>query len=109
MVVVGSKKMAVFDDMHATEKVRVYDKGAEVLRGSADVIEAISVRHGDINIPLIPRTEPLRDEAQHFVDCVREDRTPRSDGLDGLRVVSVLEAATESLAADGAPVEVPGA
>jgi len=106
MVVVGSRKMAVFDDMSATEKIRVYDKGADVLRGPTDAIEAISVRHGEIRIPLVPADEPLRAEAQHFVDCVREGRTPRSDGRDGLRVVSVLEAATESLRKDGAPVRI---
>jgi predicted dehydrogenase len=106
MVVVGSKKMVVFDDMSATEKIRIYDKGAEVRRGTADSIDAISVRHGEIRIPLVPGDEPLRREAQHFVDCVREGETPRSDGRDGLRVVGVLEAATRSLKQDGAPVKV---
>jgi predicted dehydrogenase len=104
MVVVGSRKMATFDDMDATEKIRVYDKGAEVRRDAATAIEAISVRHGDIRIPLVPAVEPLQVEAQHFVDCVRQGRTPRSDGRDGLRVVRVLEAAGESLRRDGAPV-----
>ncbi len=106
MVVVGSRKMAVFDDMSATEKIRVYDKGAEVKRGATDAIEAISVRHGEIRIPLVPSAEPLRIEAQHFVDCVREGRTPRSDGRSGLRVVNVLAGATESLKQDGAPVRI---
>jgi predicted dehydrogenase len=106
VVVVGSKKMAVFDDMSATEKIRVYDKGAEVKRDSTDAIQAISVRHGEIRIPLVPGTEPLRTEAQHFVDSVRENRAPRSDGRDGLDVVGVLEAATASLRKDGAPVRI---
>ncbi len=105
MVVVGSKKMVVFDDMSAGEKIRLYDKGAEVER-SADSIEAVSVRHGEIRIPLIPGGEPLLVEAQHFVDCVRTGETPRSDGQDGLRVVRVLDAATESMKNNGAPVEV---
>jgi len=106
MVVVGSKKMVVFDDMSATEKIRIYDKGAEVKRGTADEIQAISVRHGEIRIPLVPGGEPLKVEAQHFVDCVRSGDTPRSDGIDGLNVVGVLEAATVSLMADGAPVRI---
>jgi predicted dehydrogenase len=106
MVVVGSKCMAVFDDMSPNEKVRIYDKGADVRYGADSVVEAIAVRHGDIRIPLVPSTEPLNVEAQHFVDCVREGRCPRSDGRDGLRVVSVLEAASQSLARDGAPVKV---
>jgi predicted dehydrogenase len=106
MTVVGSKKMVVFDDMSATEKIRIYDKGADVKRDSADAIEAISVRHGEIRIPLVPGAEPLKTEAQHFVDCVREGKTPRSDGQDGLNVVSVLEAATRSLKQGGAPVRI---
>jgi predicted dehydrogenase len=106
MTVVGSKKMVVFDDMSATEKVRIYDKGAEIKRNSIDAIEAISVRHGEIRIPLVPGAEPLKTEAQHFIDCVREGKTPRSDGRDGLNVVSVLEAASQSLKRDGAPVKI---
>jgi predicted dehydrogenase len=106
VVVVGSRKMVVFDDMSATEKLRIYDKGAEIRRGGADAIEAISVRSGEIRIPLLPGQEPLGLEARHFVECVRTGRTPRSDGRDGLRVVSVLEAATISLRGDGAPVKV---
>jgi predicted dehydrogenase len=106
MVVVGSRKMVTFDDMDATEKVRIYDKGADLKRGAADAIEAISVRHGEIRIPLVGAAEPLGLEARHFVDCVRDGRTPRSDGRDGLRVVRVLEAATESLRRDGAPVRI---
>ncbi|MFH1549942.1 MAG: Gfo/Idh/MocA family oxidoreductase [Planctomycetota bacterium] len=106
MVVVGSKKMAVFDDMQAGEKIRIYDKGAEVGRSTVDSIEAVSVRHGEIRIPLVPGGEPLAVEAQHFVDCVRTGKTPRSDGRDGLRVVRVLAAATESMAKNGTPVEI---
>jgi predicted dehydrogenase len=108
MVVVGSRKMVTFDDMDATEKIRIYDKGAEFKRGAADAIEAISVRHGEIRIPLVGSAEPLGIEVRHFVDCVRGGRTPRSDGRDGLRVVRVLEAAGESLRQDGAPVRISG-
>jgi predicted dehydrogenase len=68
--------------------------------------DALTVRSGDIVIPKISLQEPLRLECQHFVDCVRERRTPLTDGADGLRVVKVLAAAQASLEAGGAPVAV---
>lgn len=91
MVVVGSEKMLVFDDMDASEKIRIYDKSAAVPGDGTAPLQAITVRHGDILIPRVDAREPLTLEAQHFVDCVRFDRTPRSDGHDGLRVVRILE------------------
>jgi len=87
----------VFDDMEATEKVRVYDKAAEVT-------EAVTLRTGDILIPKIAGGEPLKTECQHFVDCVANNTQPRSDGQDGLRVVKVLEAGSRSLARGGEPI-----
>lgn len=104
VTLVGSQKMVVFDDMEASEKVRVYDKGAEVQRSVESYAEAITLRIGDILIPKIAGGEPLRTECQHFIDCIQQDRTPRSDGADGLRVVKVLEAGTRSLASGGEPV-----
>jgi len=91
MVVVGSRKMLVFDDMQAAEKIRIYDKGASVHLDDNGAAQTIGVRHGDIYIPHISSREPLGLEAQHFVDCILDDRTPRSDGRDGLRVVRILE------------------
>jgi len=104
--VVGSQKMAVFDDMEASEKIRIYDKGVD--RGGEIVPygDALTVRSGDILIPKISLQEPLRIECQHFVDCVRERRTPLTDGEAGLRVVKVLAAAQASLERGGAPVPV---
>ena len=87
MVVVGSKKMLVFDDMQAAEKVRIFDKGAHVQAGAVDASQAIKVRHGDIHIPHVAGPEPLDAETQHFIDAIRNNTTPRSDGHDGLRVV----------------------
>lgn len=106
MTLVGSQKMVTFDDMAAAEKVRIYDKGADVKAGVESFAEAISLRVGDITIPKLAGGEPLRTECQHFVDCVREGKTPQSDGLDGLRVVQVLEAGSESLRQGGAPVTI---
>lgn len=101
--IVGSKKMVVFDDMEPTEKIRIYDKG--VVNGTYGSFgEALSLRFGDINIPYIKMVEPLKLECQHFLDCIRDDKQPRSDGLDGLRVVKVLQAAQESLEKGGTPV-----
>ena len=89
-------------DMTAEELSRFLTmRGFEV-----DSIEAVSVRHGEIRIPLVPGGEPLAIEAQHLVDGVRTGKTPRSDGRDGLRVVRVLAAATESMAKNGTPVEI---
>ena len=105
LTIVGSRKMAVFDDMETSEKVRIYDKAAE--RDSYESYgDAITLRFGDVLIPHINMAEPLRLEAQHFVQCVREGTQPRSDGKDGLRVVRVLEAAQRSLEQSGVPCDV---
>lgn len=87
--VVGSKRMATFDDMELERKVTVYDKGFDWDAGSYG--EYIT-RSGDIWSPRVPNKEPLRIECEHFVDCVRQGRAPVSDGVKGLRVVRVLEA-----------------
>ena len=102
LTIVGSRKMAVFDDVEA-EKIRIYDKAAEreVYESYGD---AITLRFGDVVIPHIHMDEPLKLECQHFVDCVRAEAKPRSDGQDGLRVVRVLHAAQRSLEQDGVPV-----
>ena len=91
MVVVGSKQMLVFDDMQPAEKVRIIDRCAQPTMNAATAMQAITVRHGDIHIPHIAGPEPLDAETQHFVDCIVNDTTPRSDGRDGLRVVRILE------------------
>ena len=104
ITLVGSKKMVVFDDMEAAEKIRLYDKAAEVKSSVVSYAEAITLRIGDILIPKIPGGEPLRPECRHFLDCITNDLTPRSDGADGLRVVKVLEAGSESLKLGGEPV-----
>ena len=86
--VVGSKRMATFDDMDLERKVTVYDKGFDESAGSYG--EYIT-RAGDIYSPRISNAEPLRLEIEHFVECVRTGASPRSDGESGLRVVQVLE------------------
>ncbi len=87
--VVGSRKMATFDDMELERKVTVYDKGFdEDARSYGEYI----TRSGDIWSPRIANREPLRIECEHFVQCIRSERAPLSDGESGLRVVRVLEA-----------------
>ncbi len=100
--IVGSKKMAVFDDTAVSEKIRIYDNcaGAAAPRSYG---EAIQVSFGDIHIPRISSAEPLKLEMQHFLDCVHTRTEPRSNGADGLRVVKILEAAQRSLEVDGVP------
>ncbi|MEA2177255.1 MAG: hypothetical protein QOG77_552, partial [Solirubrobacteraceae bacterium] len=92
--VVGSKRMATFDDMDTERKVTVYDKGFDE---SADGYGEYITRSGDIWSPRIPNREPLRIECDHFLSCVRSGATPRSDGHSGLRVVRVLEQAQAAL------------
>ncbi len=92
--VVGSKKMATFDDMELERKLTVYDKGFD--QSSSSYGEYIT-RSGDIHSPSIPNDEPLRIECAHFVDAIRSGEPPRSDGASGLRVVRVLEELQRSL------------
>ena len=92
--IVGSKRMATFDDMALEGKLTIYDKGVdETSRGYGEYI----TRSGDIFSPRIPNLEPLRVECEHFVRCVRTGEQPRSDGESGLRVVRVLEELQNSL------------
>ena len=86
--VVGSKRMATFDDMELERKLTIYDKGFDGKTGSWG--EYIT-RSGDIYSPRVTNAEPLRLECEHFLECVRSGATPLSDGNSGLRVVRVLE------------------
>jgi len=100
VTVVGSRQMAVIDDVKGTEKVRLYDKGVDVEPTEAtfvDYANAMTLRSGDIRIPKIDMSEPLAEECRHFIQCIQTDNTPRSDGQNGLDVVRVLEAARKSL------------
>jgi predicted dehydrogenase len=104
MTVVGSEKMATFDDMQANEKIRIYDKAAATKIDMNTYAEMISLRFGDIVIPKIDGGEPLALECSHFIDCILDNQPIRSDGLDGLQVVRILEAGQKSLKNNGNPV-----
>lgn len=104
LTVVGTKKMAVFDDMEPREKLRIFDKGVERPPEYRSYGESLTIREGDIYIPRIANVEPLAAELAHFVRVARGAEAPRAPAQDGVRVVRVLEAATRSLASGGAPV-----
>ena len=94
--VVGSRRMATFDDMAIESKLTVYDKGFdEDSRGYGEYV----TRAGGSWSPRVPNVEPLRVECEHFVDCVLTGQRPRSNGESGLRVVRVLEQLQRSLEA----------
>jgi predicted dehydrogenase len=102
----GEKKMVVWNDLEADEKVKVYDKGVEIARGEGVYDLLVSYRSGDMWAPKIDQTEALKLEATYFRDCIRKNETPFNDGIAGLRVVRLLEAAAESLKDRGRPVQV---
>ncbi len=104
VTVVGSRKMAVYNDLADQERIRIYDKGvvaAEAEQTSPDI--PMSYRYGDITSPYIDFEEPLAIQDAHFIDCIGNDSRPLTDGHNGLAVVQVLEAASVSLR-EGRPV-----
>ncbi len=94
--VVGSRRMATFDDMALERKLTIYDKGFDE---KAESYGEYITRSGDVTSPRIANTEPLRLECEHFVECVRDGREPTSGGAAGLRVVRVLERLQAALVA----------
>ena len=104
LTVVGSRKMVVFDDTHATEKLRIYDKGFDRPPEYDSYGDYLSIRNGDIHIPHIDLAEPLGVECRHFLDCVAQDKVPRTSSRDGLEVVRILAAAERSLREGGRPI-----
>src|SRR5262245_4041686 len=106
MTLVGSKKMLVYDDVSLDDKIKLYDKGIAHLD---DFLEAprsfaefqFQIRMGDMVVPTLQYDEPLQNECKHFIDCIRNGWRPITDGLDGQRVVRVLQAAECSLRRGG--------
>ncbi len=106
ITIVGSKKMVAFDDMENTEKIKIYDKGVNKEPGYESYGDSLTLRFGDIHIPKIDMSEPLKLECQHFLDCIKNKKTPHTDGCEGVKVVKILEKAQESLKKNGLPVAV---
>jgi predicted dehydrogenase len=118
ITIVGSKKMAVYDDVSETEKIHIYKGLAtpkeyngsnnENTNGSANGKFSAwppNYRYGDVVIPFVSNAEPLKLECNHFVSCITEGKKPRSDGWVGLKVTSILEASEKSLANGGQRVK----
>lgn len=100
---VGDRKMAIFDDVSPSEKLRLYDKGVSYQPSSTDYAAFVAaVRDGDILIPHLPAQEPLREQLVHFVDCIGSGRPPIADAKHGIAVVRVLEMAQRQLEASSA-------
>src|SRR5512140_2683339 len=107
MTIVGSKRMIVYDDNEPLEKIKIYDKRVEAPPHYDTFAEfQYSYHYGDMIAPYIKQVEPLKMETQHFLDCIKTGKTPESSGLEGLRVIQILEASSRSLKNGGAKVEI---
>jgi predicted dehydrogenase len=106
----GSKQMVVYDDMEASEKVKVYDRGITITNNPEDLYKVlVSYRSGDMHSPHLDASEALHTEVRHFAECIERGTRPITDGYVGLRVVRLLEAATLSMKDRGRLVELPSA
>ncbi len=105
MTIVGSKRMIVYDDIAAIEKIKIYDARVE-RPPHYDTFGDFhySYHYGDMHVPYIRQEEPLRSECQHFLDCVKEGISPLTDGKRGLELVRILEASSQSLKQGGSPI-----
>jgi predicted dehydrogenase len=102
----GSRRMLVYDDMEPSEKVRLYDRGINVTSQEGIYKALVDYRMGDMWAPKLELREALSLECEHFVDCVRLKKTPRTGGAAGLAVVKILAAASKSMASEGSRVPV---
>jgi predicted dehydrogenase len=101
----GSKKMIIYDDLDPSEKIKVYDKGVDFTDDPKKIEQMrVGYRTGDMWAPQLEVTEALRVECAHFVDCINNHKVPRSDGKLGLRVVEIIEAANRSMRNKGETV-----
>lgn len=106
LTVVGSRKMAVFDDTSPDQKLTLFDKGVELPPPALTYAEGVRLRTGDIVAPALRMTEPLRRECEDFLEAVRTRKRPLADGKSGWEVVRVLEAGARSLAEAGRRVDI---
>lgn len=105
ILVGGSKKMITYDDLEPSEKVKIYDKGVSFTENPEQIMEMrVGYRTGDMWAPKLDGSEALRRGAQHFVECIETGKTPETDGVLGLRVVELIEAATSSMRGKGETV-----
>jgi predicted dehydrogenase len=105
MTIVGSKRMIVYDDVAQQEKIRIYDARVERPPHYDTFAEFHYAYHyGDVYAPYVKQEEPLKAECQHFVECIRQGSVPLTSGQQGLELVRILEASSESLKKGGAPM-----
>ena len=101
----GEKKMLVWNDLEADEKIKIYDKGVSMSTNPSNLHQLlVSYRSGDMWAPQVEQIEALRAETGYFLKCIEENKTPFNDGINGLRVVRLLEAAEKSVSQRGALV-----
>ncbi len=97
----GEKKMLVWNDLEADEKIKIYDKGVDIKSKEDDYKMRVNYRSGDMHAPRIEQSEALKSETAYFLKCIRENTTPINDGRSGLRVVRLLAACNESIKKQG--------
>jgi len=106
-MIVGKKKMLVYDDLEQIDKIKIYDKRVEIPPHYDTFAEfQYSYHYGGMYAPFLKLVEPLKEECEHFLNCIKTGARSESGGLEGLKVVQVLEAASESLRNGGGRVEI---
>ena len=107
MTIVGTRRMIVYDDLEPLEKIKIYDVRVDRPPHYNTFAEfTYSYHYGDIYVPYIKQEEPLKVECQHFVDCINSGARPLTNGEQGLELVKILEASSESLRLHGGPVNI---
>jgi len=105
-IIGGELKMIVYDDLETSGKVKVYDKGITLVKNTKNIYQPlVDYRTGNIWIPQLEIIEPLYREISHFIDCIKLNKCPLTDGRNGLRVIRILEAATKSMKEQGKLIE----
>lgn len=103
---VGNKKMLVYNDVEPIEKIKIYDKRVDIPSHYDTFAEfQYAYHYGDMHSPYLKLVEPLKVECQHFLDCIRTGRKAQSSGIEGIRIIQILEAASHSLQNGGAEVK----
>ncbi len=113
MTIVGSKKMIVYDDVSNDAKIRIYDKGVDKQYGNNALKSfenygefQLLIRAGDVVVPRFDSVEPLKEECKHFIDCIRNGKTPLTSGEHGVHVIKILENAGYSMSNNGTAVHI---
>jgi predicted dehydrogenase len=105
MTIVGSKRMILYDDVATQEKIKIFDARVEQPPHYDTFAEFhYAYHHGDMYVPYVKQEEPLKNECQHFIDCIINGNIPLTSGKNGTEVVRILEASSESLNQNGSPV-----